>query len=190
MTTIAALNWNGSTVAGSNTGYTLAHDSVISSGVPPWVFFQDWALGFTGSMLALNVCRTALSKATSSLTTEGDVATAIGKCLTEYDIGHKETGELTWSFGIWCILVNRDGRIWDLDESLSLGPIPKRTFWARGSGERYALGAARAIMASAPDCGCDEVVRRSIEAATFNDIYSPGDPFVVNLSAAALKQST
>ena len=73
MTTIAALYLDDRTVVGSNTGYTLANDSVISSGDPPWVSFQDWALGFTGSMLALNVCRSALSNLKSKLSSEGDV---------------------------------------------------------------------------------------------------------------------
>lgn len=180
MTTIAALNWHGDTVIGSNTGYTVAHDAVISHGMAPWIIFQDWALGFTGSMLALNVCRNKLEKLETTLVSEREVVTEIGKVLGEYDIGHKP--EDSWSFGIWCILVNRDGRIWDIDESLCLGPIPQNYFWSRGSGERYALGAAKAIMDLQPDGRCEDVVRRSVEAATFNDIYSPGEAFIAQLN--------
>jgi ATP-dependent protease HslVU (ClpYQ) peptidase subunit len=148
MTVIAALSFNGDISIGSNTGYTLAHDSVMDNGVAPWVLFQDWALGFTGSMLALNVCRSGLESLTDKLTTEGDVITEVGKILTEYDIGTKNSGDPTWSYGVWCILAHNSGKIWDLDESLSLGPIPANKLWARGSGEKYALGAAHALISS------------------------------------------
>lgn len=181
MTIICALNWNGETVVGGNTGYTLAHDSVVSEGAAPWIFFQDWALGFTGSMLALNVCRTGFQKIQSPLDSERDVVTEIGKILTDYDIGHKPEGEATWSYGIWCILAHKDGEVWDLDESLCLGRIPQGMFWARGSGERYALGAARAIMTLEPKGKCGDVVRRSVEAAIFNDLFSPGESVVTQL---------
>lgn len=168
-------------MVGSNTGYTLAHDSVMLHGGDPWVIFQDWAVGFTGSMLALNVCRSALGKATTMFNTAGEVVTEIGKALTEYDIGYKNAQDPSWSYGIWCILANRDGDIWDVDESLCLAPIPRERFWARGSGERYALGASKAIMDLAPVSACKDIVRRSIQAASYNDIYSPGDAFVCEL---------
>ena len=178
MTIIAALNWQGETVFGGNTGYTLAQDSVMSTGIAPWLTFQDWALGFTGSMLALNVCRTGLQNLQTKLDSEGDVANQIGKILTSHNIGNKPEGEATWSYGIWCILVHKSGQIWDLDESLCLGPIPKNTFWARGSGERYALGAARALMNLEQNVSCSDLVKGAIEAAIFNDLYCPGEVLV------------
>lgn len=174
MTVIAALSQGGQVTIGSNTGYTLAQDSVIDDGNPPWVLFQDWALGFTGSALAMNVCKSDLSSLKKKLVTERDVVIEIGKILTDYDIGIKKHNEPQWSFGLWCILVHKSGKIWDLDQGLCLGAIPEGTFWARGSGEQYALGAARALMNSKAEYSCEEVVKSSVESAIFNNLYCPG----------------
>ncbi|MBX3594151.1 hypothetical protein [Sphingomonas sp.] len=178
MTVIAALSNNGNVSIGSNTGYTLANDSVIDHGTPPWVLFQDWALGFTGSMLALNVCRSGLTSAKKQLLNERDVVTEIGKILSDYDIGIKESGDPTWSYGIWCILAHRSGKLWDIDESLSLGPIPNGKFWARGSGEKYALGAAYSLMKQKYNLTNHDIVKISVESAIYNDLYSPGTAYI------------
>jgi ATP-dependent protease HslVU (ClpYQ) peptidase subunit len=177
MSVIAAYSKNGDVVIGSNTGYTLANDSVVDTGIAPWVFVQDWAIGFTGSMLALNVCRSEFSKIENIIGDEGEFVTEIGKILAQYDIGTKDAGDPTWSFGVWCILVHKSGKIWDLDESLCLGPIPDGTFWARGSGERYALGAARALMNTQAVATPEEIMRSAIESAIFCDLYCPGQVF-------------
>ena len=181
MTVIAAMSNNGQTSIGSNTGYTVANDSVIDHGLSPWALFQDWALGFSGSMLALNVCRAGLAKFKNDLISEGDVITEIGKILSDYDIGVKNNGEPTWSYGIWCILAHKDGRIWDVDESLSLGIIPPGTFWARGSGEKYALGAAYSLLKYDNKITTHEIMDRAIASAIHNDIYCPGSVYVHDL---------
>jgi ATP-dependent protease HslVU (ClpYQ) peptidase subunit len=177
MSIIAAISKNKKVYIGSNTGYTLANDSVINHGIPPWIFVQDWAIGFTGSMLALNVCRSELKSLKKKIQNEGEFVTEIGKILTEYDIGSKDSGEPTWSFGIWCILAHKSGKVWDIDESLCLGPIPQEKFWARGSGEKYALGAARALMSGTGEMLPEAIVKAAIDSAIFNDLYCPGDVF-------------
>jgi hypothetical protein len=177
MSVIVSFSKNGKVFIGSNTGYTLANDSVINHGIPPWIFFQDWAIGITGSMLALNVCRSELHSLTKKIQNEGEFVTEIGKILTQYDIGSKDSGEPTWSFGIWSILAHKNGKVWDMDESLCLGPIPEGTFWARGSGEKYALGAARALMNWENKDSPESIVSAAVESAIFNDLYCPGEVF-------------
>lgn len=181
MSVIAALARGGKSYVGANTGYTLANDSTIDSGSPPWIFFQDWAIGFTGSMLALNVCRSEIKNTKSSIDGAGDLVTEIGKILTEYDIGAKSAGDATWSFGIWCIIAHKSGKVWDLDESLCLGPIPEGKFWSRGSGEKYALGAAHALTANDKNMAPESIMKISIESAIGNDLYCPGCAFVKSI---------
>ena len=174
MSVIVALSKDNKTIVGSNTGYTLAHDSIIDNNSPPWIFIQDWAIGFTGSMLALNVCRSELKSLKKNIRDEGEFVTEIGKILSQYDIGSKEPNEPTWSFGVWCILAHSSGKIWDIDESLCLGPIPQGKFWARGSGEKYALGAARSIMNLEQKLSPEIIVSSSIESSIFNDLKFRG----------------
>ena len=182
MSVIAALSQGGQIAVGSNTGYTLAQDSVIDNGTSQWIFFQDWALGFTGSKLALNVCRSGLGALKNKVSAEGHVVNEVGKILSDYDIGTKNDGDPTWSYGIWCILAHRSGKIWDLDESLCLGSIPEGRFWARGSGEKYALGAAYALMSAKEPLTPKQLVKCSIDSAIYNDIYCPGTAYVNDLT--------
>lgn len=174
MSIICAMSIEGETAIASNSGYILAQDSKIADGADKWIFFQGWALGVTGTMLGLNVLRSDLLKADSTFDTEKDVVIEIGKILTEYDIGYKPNEDATWDFGVNCILVSADGRIWDIDCSLCLGPIPAGTLWARGSGEKYALGAASALTQNDPNAEALKIVAASAQAAIDCDLYCPG----------------
>ena len=181
MTVIAALQQGNEVWIGSNTGYTIAHDSVIDNGEPPWVFFQDWAIGFTGLALPLQACRNHFRRISKVIDSETEIVQELNKALEKINYGVKKPDDHAWTYDIWCIIANKNLGIWDLDETFCLGRIPKGTFWSRGSGEKYALGAARALMAGENEVSPKEVMQRSIESSIFNDLFSPGVVFCKTL---------
>jgi ATP-dependent protease HslVU (ClpYQ) peptidase subunit len=178
MTVIAAMSKDGVTCVGSNTGYTIANSSFIDSGVAPWIFFGDWALGVTGSMFVLNLLRRHFEKDKASLQRVEEVVNKIRTLLFDADIGKKEGDDATWSYDIWCILVHKSGKIWDIDEGLCEAPIPIGRLWARGSGEQYALGAATALERFSSSIESTDTVKICVDSAIENDLYCKGTTFV------------
>jgi hypothetical protein len=175
MTIIVAIANNNQACVGSNTGCTIAKDSLIDTGIMPWIFFQNWALGVSGSMLVLNLLRHNIVNFVEDTDNPESVMSEVRKILSDYDVGTKT--EATWSYDVWCILAHRDGQIWDVDESLCLCPIPNGIFWARGSGEKYSLGAASALSSMNPNISIEDIVKHSVKAAIDNDIFCPGSIF-------------
>lgn len=182
MSVIAAATISGETIIGSNTGYVVAEESAIDDGVGKWILFGDWALGVTGSMQVLNILRNEIVGLHAEFTDEGSVVKRIGNIFTDHDIGYKSQHDSAWKFGVWCILAHKNGRIWDVDETLSLGSIPLGMFWARGSGEKYAIGAAHSLTSFVGSVEVEQIVRSSIEAAIANDLFCPGAPFLRKIS--------
>jgi len=177
MTIITAISDGSSVWIGNNSAYTVG-DIPLSGGFDPWVRFGDWALGVTGDSFQqdfLTLKSKTLSKPDMS---PYALMENIRTMFIDSYISIARDNHASASFGIWCILVNKDGRVWDVDNHLALSQIPINKVWARGSGMDYALGADFAISEIGNDLSPLERVRACTQAAIINDISCPGDTVV------------
>lgn len=79
-------------------------------------------------------------------------------------------------FRVWSIIATPES-IHGIASNGCITEVPSGVFWADGSGEKQARGAAWAMMNS---CGCrpEDVVRTAVRAAIANDIWCGGEPFI------------
>jgi ATP-dependent protease HslVU (ClpYQ) peptidase subunit len=173
MTIIASISTNDSLYIGYNNGSVLGGTPVIGTS-NPWIFFGDWALGITGESSVQRLLEMELNNIDNSEKSASEIINTISDVLTENDIGSKSEEEYVKTFGIYAILANKDGRIWDVSGCLSLTEIPVGSFWAQGSGADYAMGAYYAIEKLNSTLGIKERIALCIDAAIFNDVHSAG----------------
>ena len=122
VTIVTALFDGKETYLGWNDGITLG-DTSIESTSNPWLFFGNWALGITGESVQQDVLSLNLKDLEGAGEDAVVVADVIRRILNEY--GHySDDNNASASYKIWCILVNKKGQIWDLDERLALTAIP------------------------------------------------------------------
>lgn len=180
MTVIVALNRKDGLVIGYANGMVLG-GTPVAGALNPWIRFGNWVLGITGSSAVQSLLAYEMRDYDSD-----DVFALIGhfrKLFSEHYIGSKGDDDNVCSYGIYCILANRDGRVWDMTECLSLSEIPTDTLWAQGSGADYAVGADYAIRTLGSDLPDSDRVRLCVEAAINNDIHCVGNPVVERLFA-------
>ncbi len=84
-------------------------------------------------------------------------------------------------FCAWAIYARADGGIWGISGNGCITPVPTGTFWADGTGDKQAMGAAHALQAGGWPTSA--LVRRAVEAAIALDHECGGEPFVHLLEA-------
>jgi ATP-dependent protease HslVU (ClpYQ) peptidase subunit len=177
MTVIVALNNGREILIGYNNGSELGGTPVegLSN---PWIVFGDWALGVTGESSVQRLLASDLETYAGDQMSEWKLINFINDKLLEKYIGSKSDTENVTTFGIYCILVNANGKIWDVSSCLSLTEIEKGKLWSRGSGSDYALGAGFAFDRINSSLSQRDVLKLCVEAAIQNDIYCVGQAVV------------
>jgi len=177
MTIITALS-DGKTVwLGNNSAISIG-ETPLDYDFDPWVKFGDWALGVTGNSFQQDFLEANLEQLEKNSDAPLQLTMFIRTLFLENYISVEERDAGTASFGIWCILVNKDGRVWDVDSHLAHSRIPSNKIWARGSGIDYALGADFATLKTQPEMPHSDRVHLAIEAAIANDTSCPGSAVV------------
>lgn len=181
MTIITAIYDGKSTWLGNNSASTIG-DTPVDDNFDPWIKFSDWALGVTGDSFQQDF----LTHNVKTLIKNGLSAMTLTKCIRDLFldnyISESDTGHASPSFGISCILVNKDGSIWNLGHRLALTQISPNKVWANGSGVDYSLGADFAIIASGANISTQERIEIVTQAAIKNDVYCPGKAVVSQFS--------
>jgi ATP-dependent protease HslVU (ClpYQ) peptidase subunit len=179
MTIITALHEDGETYFGYGNG-TEVGGTPIFNNYSPWIILENWALGITGQ----SILQTHISNNTevfSKIEDDPRVFTEkMSKLFTENDCGTRSDDGFVDIYGIYCILLHRSGKIWDLSGCLSLTEIPEGRLWARGSGGDYAIGADYGYVLHNKKANAKDRVFVATSSAIVNDIYCIGEA-VVNL---------
>jgi len=173
MTIITALADESSIWLGNNNAVSMGETPI--TGLDPWLKFGDWALGVTGNSFQQDFLESNIQQLEEKSSTPLQLSMFIRTLFLDNYISLDGGTAGTAEFGIWCILVNRTGDIYDLSAHMSLTKIPKNRLWARGSGIDYALGADFATLQVAPKTSIKDRVRIATEAAIYNDTTCPGE---------------
>lgn len=171
MTIITALASGGRVCFGYNDGHTCGDSPMPGKGCP-WVKLGPWMLGLSGSSWTFNVIQRHAHAFENKSSSAADVVFELRSILDEHRLGRRDDDEVTDHYGIWCILINAAGEIWDIDERLAFSRIPDNVLWARGSGTDYALGAD--FVLSKQNVCIETRVKTATEAAIAFDLYSGG----------------
>ena len=173
MTIITALSDDKSTWLGHNSASTIGDTPL--EGLDPWVKFGDWALGITGTSYHQDFLELRVKQLEENSETPMQLCEFIRKIFLEHQISIDGGDYGTPKFGIWCILVNKSGGIWDIGNRMSCSKIKKNKLWATGSGVDYALGADYATLQVAPKTSIKNRVRIATEAAILHETTCPGE---------------
>jgi ATP-dependent protease HslVU (ClpYQ) peptidase subunit len=177
LTIIAAKTCGDEIIIGYNDGSELG-DTPVGGTSCPWIFLDDWAIGITGESSVQRLLELKLVEY-SSTNSVSELIDFIYKALLENEYGSKNSSEYVYTFGIYGIIVNRQGKIWDVSGCLSLTEIPRGRMWAQGSGADYAVGAEHAISKINPKNSAKDNMLLCIEAAVENDVHCTGQPVVI-----------
>ena len=177
MTVIAAQCLNEEILLGYSDGAELGGTPVAGTSIP-WIFFGAWALGITGVSAAQRVLSYELKSKVDDGFQVDDVINCINGILVDNYFGSKDDGENVMSFGIYSILVNKDGRVWDVGGCLTFTQIPEGAVWAQGSGADYVIGADHALRKHSVNLSDNDRLIACLEAAIANDLYCIGNPVV------------
>jgi hypothetical protein len=182
MTILTALKAADDIFYGYNDGQTVGDSPMPGQGCP-WIVFGRWALGVSGSSGIFNVIRHHAADLVIDKASAADIIFKLRRILIEYGFGHRDDGEPEDRYGIWCILVNIDGEIWDVDDKLAYSSIPEGILWARGSGMDYALGAD--FVSSKQGLAPEVRIRVATDAAIALDLFCGGASHVRVLNQAS-----
>lgn len=177
MTIITAISDGSKVWTGNNSAFTIG-DTPITAFFDPWVRFGNWALGVTGDSFQQDFLTLHSEKLSKHKQSQYDLIDNIRHLFLEGYISKSSETHASASFEIWCILLHKDGRMWDVDNHLALAQIQKTKVWARGSGLDYALGADFAVMELDENISIPERIRICTQAAIKNDIGCPGEPVI------------
>jgi hypothetical protein len=178
MTIITALSSAGKVFYGYNDGHTIG-DSPFPGSACPWIRLGKWALGVSGSTGIFNVIGHHANDFDDGASASA-IVFKLRALLVEYGFGRRDSDEAEDQYGIWCILVNADGEVWDLDEKLSYSRVPEGVLWARGSGTDYALGAD--FILSRQSILPETRVKLATDAAIALDLFCGGESHVFTLA--------
>ena len=150
--------------------------------VPPgeddkWINVGEWQVGVCGDGPRTEVLFSIAENTEQIPETEFELTKSLRSAFDDFDIGKDDDGVRRF-----CgpgMIVHRDGRIWDHDGAFALSPIPERTFWARGSGMEFALGAAAALQGQG--IAGAELVHRTVSIVVELDMDCPGAPLIRRL---------
>ena len=171
MTIITALYSGGKVYFGYNDGMTIG-DSPFPGKSCPWVRLGRWAIGVSGSTNIFNILGHHAHDFDDSQSSAANMVFKIRSLLIQYNLGGRDGEGFEDQYGIWCILANVDGEIWDLDNKMAYTEVQEGTLWARGSGTEYALGAD--FVSSQQGFSPEDRIKWATDAAIANDLYCCG----------------
>ncbi len=142
-----------------------------------WFLKGNWVVGVSGYGPRNEV---VASLKGDFHTDEGAVLELVKALRAEYDEwGVEEDDNGVKRFCGDGLIAHKDGGFWDHDGAFALSKIPSGSFWARGSGDTLAIGAAAALIdRGAP---AEEVVFGAIGVAIRFDTGCPGEPRLLRL---------
>jgi len=179
MTIITAISSGGTVFYGYNDGHTLGDSPLPGEGCP-WIRLGNWALGVSGSTAIFNILSHYAPDFSEHQASAADIVFKMRSLFIEYGLGKRGSDDVEDHYGIWCILVNVNGEIWDVDEALAYSRIPEGTLWARGSGTDYALGAA--FVLAEQNVAPEARIITAIDAAIAHDLFCGGKSQVRTLA--------
>ncbi|MGV6800382.1 MAG: hypothetical protein ACWA5L_00475 [bacterium] len=155
---------------GSNIGNLLG-STISPEQNSKWNKFSDWAIGCSGQRAAADL----FVKERAKFPTQTDEASMVIQFMREvfdkYSIGESKDGYK--EYGISGILAHRSGLIYDYNSNLTLSQIPENTFWARGSGMEYALGAD--VISKMVNFSAEQRISNALMAAIDLDVDCTGE---------------
>ncbi|WP_306252362.1 hypothetical protein [Parvularcula sp. IMCC14364] len=172
MTIITALCESDKIWLGENTAVTVG-DAILVDGTSKWSAFGDWYLGGAGDSVQIDILRLNSDDLSKPDMDARKIAQTIRDIFKEHDIAAKDEEDASARYGISCILAHKNGRVFDLDPSLAISPIPEGKLWASGSGRDYALGADAALQGLS--LSAEERMNRATNAAIACDVNCPGE---------------
>lgn len=173
MTIIAAICSDRRTIIGYNDGLERGGTPILGTSLP-WIFFNDLAFGITGESSVQRLLSYKIREFAEIGSDPHVFIDAVRQILTDNYVGSKDDSDFVTTYGIYSILVHKDGRIWDVGGCLSLTEIPHDTLWAQGSGADYAMGAFHALESVKSKIATERKLKICIEAAIKNDIHCVG----------------
>jgi ATP-dependent protease HslVU (ClpYQ) peptidase subunit len=174
MTTICALREPGR-------GVWIASDSMATNnetkilGVEKWIVREPWAIGFAGDARTGHLAAHNADAILDNPTSAWQVSNRIREVLRADGYSHDGSDYGAQNYGQSMIIAHYSG-VWRVDCCFSATALQDGQFWADGSGRRYALGAAHALMATA-GVAAETVIRSAVAAAIKYDSGSGGEIF-------------
>lgn len=175
MSIIAAINDRDKNVVwvGSNGRATLG--SLRAPSVDKkWKAMNGWLIGITGSGPKLEALDAHANEFPDTAEHPFEILKFMKSAYEAFDIGDTDEG-----LKRYCgsgILVAKNGRIWDFDNSFCLTEVTSGAFWAQGSGMEIALGAEAALNDFIPSKR--NRLKRAVEITIEKDVDCPGELIV------------
>ncbi len=179
MTIIVALADKKYTWLGHNDAATLGNTPMTN--LNPWVRFGSWALGLSGNSALQQTLESHVSELEACDNNPSSVIKAMKSIFRARRISGFDTAKTKHKLGIWCILINDNGSIWDIDQDLSFTKIPAGVLCAAGSGGRYAKGADHATIHISCLISAKTRVSLAVNSAIVNDVTCPGSAVITQL---------
>jgi hypothetical protein len=179
MTIIAALVQDRKIYYGYNDGAELGGTPIFAVDCP-WLSFGQWLIGLTGASVVQRILSHHKKELSVDCESPISFCSLVAEILDENSVGTNIEGDFGLNYGVWGILINNNGLMWDLSSCLTPTTIPEGFIWARGSGSDYALGAGFSIEKIAPKMNAELKLKICIESSIKNDIYSIGNAIICN----------
>jgi ATP-dependent protease HslVU (ClpYQ) peptidase subunit len=170
MTIICALHDQGETWIGCDSRGVL--NDIPMDNMRKWVLADGWWIGVAGHARTLDLVLHRSQDLVKDINGPHDFTRNLLDFFAEHGFSKREGDARPPSYGNWFILVRGD-QIWSINECMAVTNIFDGQFWADGSGQLLAMGAAYALMTE-ENVSPKEVVRESMAAAVELDINCGG----------------
>jgi len=169
MTTIVAVRDGARTWIGSDTQIT--HGRMRQSCGPKWIRFGSWAVGISGDLRTINLCREYAERMLRDLSGPFEFTQRLHDLAKEFDYDLKPATDSVPPNTAQDVILANPEAAWSVNGDLSIIEIDR--WWADGSGRAFALGALTALERF-KHIGAEDMARIAIETAMHHDIYSGG----------------